>query len=63
MNNELLKKFNSGNATLEQQAEVLAFNTWIGTTEEKEKRKLEYIAIRKEHGEEIGNFWDILNNY
>ena len=49
--------------TLEQQAEVLSFNTWIGTPEEREERKLEYIAIRKEHGEELGNFWDILNNY
>jgi len=49
--------------TIEQQAEVLAFNTWIGTPEELEKRKLEYVAIRKEHGEELGNFWEILNNY
>ena len=63
MDNKLLIKFNTGNATLEEQAEVLAFNTWFGTTEEKEKRKLEYVAIRKEHGEELGNFFEILKNY
>ena len=49
--------------TIEQQAEALAFNTFIGTAEEIELRKAEYVAIRKEHGEELGNFWDILNNY
>jgi len=48
---------------MEQQAEALAFNTFIGTAEEIELRKAEYVAIRKEHGEELGNFWDILNNY
>jgi hypothetical protein len=58
-----LKKFNSGNATIEEQAEVLALNTWIGTAEELELRKAEYVAIRKEYGEELGNFWEILNNY
>ena len=63
MNNELLIKFNTGNATLEEQAQVLAFNNWVGTPEQLEKRKLEYVAIRQEHGEEIGNFFEILNNY
>ena len=63
MNNELLIKFNTGNATLLEQAEVLSFNTWVGTPEEKEKRKKEYVAIRQEHGEEKGRFWEILNNY
>jgi len=56
-----LKLFNMN--TLEQQAKVLALNTWIGTAEELELRKAEYVAIRKEHGEELGNFWEILNNY
>ena len=63
MDNKLLIKFNTGTAILEEQAEVLSFNTWIGTPQEKEKRKIEYVSIRKEHGEEIGNFWEILNNY